>query len=56
MGGDTVALRGPAMLNSDMRYAEFSSTPPLAAANSPIAQRRSLPDASSNPAGMLSAA
>lgn len=44
------ASRGPAMLNSDMRYVEYSSTPPLAAADSPVAQPRFSPGAS---AGML---
>lgn len=31
----TMATRGPAMMQSDMRAAEFSSTPPLAASDSP---------------------
>ncbi|KAL3153340.1 hypothetical protein ABBQ38_011679 [Trebouxia sp. C0009 RCD-2024] len=42
LGGITAAApRGPGMLNSDMGHADFSSIPPLAAANSPIAQPRS---------------
>lgn len=56
MEGNAVnASRGPAMLNSDMKYAEFSSTPPLAAADSPVAQPRPSPVASPAPASMLSA-
>lgn len=50
LGGITAAApRGPGMLNSDMGHADFSSIPPLAAANSPIAQPRSF----ISPAGTL---
>lgn len=56
MGGNAAnAARGPAMLNSDMKYAEFSSTPPLAVTDSPVAQPRPSRVASPAPAGMLSA-
>ena len=55
-GNALIAARGPAMLGPDMNYAEFSSTPPLAAADTPIAVSRPPPAAHPAPSGALHAA
>ncbi len=41
-----VMARGPAIMKSDTKSAEFSSTPPLAASDSPLARLLGPPTAS----------
>ena len=54
MPGNAVSSgRGPTMLNSDLRFVELSSAPPLATAEPPVAPAGALPPTQS---GTLAAA